>query len=106
MARFYGSVQGNRGQATRLGHTTLDVSAQSYNGDIRVQLYDHEGTDWCRIWAEVHKNRGGGDTFTIYCGPISDLLSTAARKALVLAAATEELRKQTARDPQDTAERR
>jgi len=48
MARFYGTVQGNRGRATRLGHSQLRVSAQSFEGSIIVELFaGREGEKDC-----------------------------------------------------------
>lgn len=34
MSKFYGSVQGNRGAATRGGHSMIKTSAQSWDGSI------------------------------------------------------------------------
>lgn len=40
MARFYGTIQGARGEATRLGHASsgLRVTAQSWEGRVYVNL--------------------------------------------------------------------
>ena len=43
MSKFYGSVQGNRGAATRGGHSMIKTSAQSYNGSVITYLsYDED----------------------------------------------------------------
>ena len=34
MAKFYGSIQGNRGAATRMGNSSIKSSVQSYNGSL------------------------------------------------------------------------
>ena len=38
MAKFYGSVIGNRGEATRLGHTRIKTAARSWDGSIVTEL--------------------------------------------------------------------
>lgn len=44
MAKFYGSVQGNRGAATRMGHSGIKASVQSYDGSVITELsYNDEG---------------------------------------------------------------
>ena len=75
MARFYGTVQGARGEATRLGHanTGLYVTAQSYSGDIVVELYAVGDNDYCRITARNHVGKAYQHT-ALYDGPITTLL--------------------------------
>jgi hypothetical protein len=59
MARFYGSTQGERGEAHRLGHHSMNVTAASWQGAIRVELYtDADGVERYRI--ERTSWRGGG----------------------------------------------
>jgi hypothetical protein len=91
MARFYGSVQGGRGEATRLGHATsgLRVTAQSYTGDVRVTLYDFKGEDWCRI--SVAKHADCSPAFYLYEGPISRLMDAKARTVMMQAMACDML---------------
>ena len=44
MAKFYGSIQGNRGAATRMGHQSIKSSVQSYDGSVITELsYNDEG---------------------------------------------------------------
>lgn len=84
MARFYGTIQGSRGPASRLGHKHLEVNARSYSGDVRVTLYapDAESsTDHVCIAARDHDS--SGDTVTLYRGPIRDLLAPHGREELV-----------------------
>lgn len=38
MAKFLGSVEGGRGEATRLGHKFLRTTAASWHGAVDVQL--------------------------------------------------------------------
>jgi len=84
MARFYGTVQGGRGRATRLGHATsgLSVTAQSYSGDVIVNLCDAEGDDHVHIYVRDHS---GGRSKLIYHGPITQLLDQSERKTMLTA---------------------
>ena len=38
MAKFYGQVQGNRGSATRVGHSRIQASVQSHRGSVITEL--------------------------------------------------------------------
>jgi hypothetical protein len=43
MSKFYGSIQGNRGAATRGGHSIIKSTVQSYDGSIINYLsYDDD----------------------------------------------------------------
>jgi hypothetical protein len=70
MARFRGTVVGNRGTASRLGHTKggLRVQARSWNGDVQTLLYDKDGEDW----ATVILTNGKGSSIVLYRGPLAD----------------------------------
>lgn len=74
MARFYGTVQGGRGQASRLGHGTtgLTVKAMSHSGDLVVELFDADGEDHCEIRVRRHHSMANGHL--LYRGPIAALL--------------------------------
>lgn len=91
MARFYGTVHGGRGVASRLGHATsgLDVTAQSNSGDVTIRLYDQNGEDYVCIGARGHMNRHG--EFVLYDGPVADLLDRGARIRLLKNAVLDEL---------------
>ena len=84
MARFYGTVQGGRGMATRLGHATsgLHVTAQSFTGDVEVWLQDCNGEDHVTINVVPHAGSVGSGK-TLYSGPFSALMSQTGRKTLV-----------------------
>lgn len=90
MARFYGTVQGVRGEATRLGHASsgLRVTAQSYSGDVCIRLYANGDIDCVEIQVEGHGCSRGK---TIYRGPIRDLLEDDARRTMLHALVQEEL---------------
>jgi hypothetical protein len=50
MARFFGSTQGERGEAHRLGHRSMNVTAASWKGAIQVQLWiDDDGVEHYRV---------------------------------------------------------
>lgn len=48
MAHFFGSLQGQRGEATRLGSKAsgLQITAASWNGAIHVELFERDGKDY------------------------------------------------------------
>jgi len=73
MANFYGTVQGGRGKATRLGHNYLDVTAQSYEGSVIVRLFELDGTQHASI--RVGAGSTGQGTYSLYSGPIKGLFS-------------------------------
>lgn len=52
MARFYGSMQGTRGQATRMGSAKsgFDAHIRGWTVGVRVQLRDEEGHDVVYIY--------------------------------------------------------
>jgi hypothetical protein len=56
MARFYGTLQGARGEATRLGHASsgLHTTTSSWSGRVRAVVYDRDGEDHIRMAAEQH----------------------------------------------------
>ena len=43
MSKLYGSIQGNRGAATRMGHSSIKSSVQSYDGSVITYMsYDDD----------------------------------------------------------------
>lgn len=74
MAQFRGTVQGHRGQASRLGSKSsgLDVDAQSWEGAVKTRLW-HEtlgdnDSDFVRV--TMHKHYGQGEERVLYYGPV------------------------------------
>lgn len=63
MAHFRGVVEGSRGSESRLGSKAsgLAVVAQSWDGQIRVDLFDRDGVDHVRIVAQPNSGMYGGD---------------------------------------------
>lgn len=60
MAHFYGTIQGSRGEASRLGteRSGLRAKIASWQGAVSVQLYSRDGLDCARI--SLTKHRGSG----------------------------------------------
>lgn len=75
MAMFYGSVQGARGEATRLGHsnTGLRASAQSWAGSVIVNIYHNIADDKICVDISVAPGSAKSGGFTLYSGPIQNL---------------------------------
>jgi hypothetical protein len=72
MAKFYGSCQGDRGEATRLGHTGLITTAASWDGCIKVELKERDGVIWADVWSDTW--HGSGRKQDIYSGPVGALI--------------------------------
>lgn len=71
MAHFYGSVQGARGEASRLGHKSsgMATTAASWKGSVHTYLYEEGGVDMCRV--ELRPWNGAGVNRLLYEGPIN-----------------------------------
>ncbi len=71
MAHFRGTIQGARGEASRLGGKSsgLQITAASWQGAVCVDLYEKDGVDMARICLALHTN-GAGSHHEIYNGPI------------------------------------
>lgn len=72
MAHFYGTVQGNRGRASRTGSKAsgIETWAAAWHGAIHTECYDRDGQEWARIrhrpWL------AGGANVTLYDGPLTE----------------------------------
>lgn len=75
MAHFYGTLQGSRGKASRLGTKRSDLStvAASWEGAVSVCLYHNEttGQDCARV--ALMPWHGRGVDRVIYDGPVSGM---------------------------------
>jgi len=63
MARFYGSMQGTRGEATRMGDTKngFDAHVRGWNVGVRITCrVDKDGKDVIEVWETGGSNRPGG----------------------------------------------
>lgn len=69
MSKFYGTVQGQRGRATRCGHFDITTHAASWAGAVRTRLSDRNGTIWATV--ETQSWHGHGERQLIYDGPLN-----------------------------------
>lgn len=69
MARMYGSVQGSRGVAHRLGHNKMTTYCATVSGAIRCEAFvGPKGEDY--VFVTMEPWQGSGMRRTIYRGPI------------------------------------
>jgi len=65
MSRFYGSIQGTKGEATRCGDSKNGIHGHvrgwNLGGMVRMFVNEH-GEDVCRIWV-TSGSQGGGEHF-------------------------------------------
>lgn len=73
MAQFRGTIQGRRGEASRLGDKSsgLHVEAQSWDGKVVIELShdDDKNVDVARVTLRQH--HGAGTYRLLYEGPVS-----------------------------------
>jgi hypothetical protein len=71
MARFYGSLQGNRGEATRMGtaRSGLSTYTAGWDGAVRVVIEDRDGVDYVTV--QLTKWQGSGTYRLLYEGPVN-----------------------------------
>jgi len=69
MAEFYGSCQGERGEAHRLGHWGMRVVAASWHGGIAINL-SKDANDNVHAVVEMINWHGNGRNRVLYRGPI------------------------------------
>ena len=79
MAHFYGSIQGSRGKASRLGTKTsgLTLVAASWQGAIQTYLYEQDGEDRARV-SFIQWHNGAGINKVLYDGPVNGAPETQA----------------------------
>lgn len=72
MAHFYGTLKGNRGEASRLGSKASGIKAciASWEGAVTVVLWhDAEtGVDMASVY--LNKHHGAGTDQPLYYGPV------------------------------------
>jgi hypothetical protein len=61
MAHFYGTLQGWRGEASRLGTKTsgLETVAAGWNGAIKTEIFHRDGRDMYRVTLMPWKGSAG-----------------------------------------------
>jgi hypothetical protein len=75
MSRFYGTVQGSRGQATRCGNngSGITTEAAAWGGCIEVQVHeDLFDPKWDRFVIRMMPWQSNGDAILIATGTIGD----------------------------------
>jgi hypothetical protein len=63
MARYRGTVQGNRGEASRTGSTVSGLKVSANGWDLGVDVYldaDENGEDFAEVWLTAGSNATGG----------------------------------------------
>lgn len=65
MAKLYGSVQGNWGEATRLGNERLTARAQGWNSGVTVEAFATTPDTREFILTENGGSNGTGGTFSL-----------------------------------------
>ena len=63
MARFYASIKGSRGEATRMGSASSGISGHVRGWDVgaRVEVDDENGQDVVRVYRTGGSNGGSGE---------------------------------------------
>ena len=61
MAQFYANIQGNRGEATRMGTKSSGIEGhiRGWHIGVKVNCYHKDGKDYVKIW----KTGGSSDSF-------------------------------------------
>jgi hypothetical protein len=73
MAHFYGTLQGARGQASRLGtrNSGLRVEACSWQGKVVVTMRSRDGVDYAEV--SLQRHQGHGTSLVVYDGPVAGM---------------------------------
>lgn len=71
MSHFYGTLIGNRGEATRCGTKASGITtfAASWAGAVHATVYLRDGVDWARV--SLTAWQGAGVDRLLYDGPVS-----------------------------------
>lgn len=86
VAHFYGTLQGHRGMATRLGTKVsgLTVEAMSYEGTVETELYRCDGKDYARVVLRSHPDDGHRLRRLLYDGPVDPAKNAEGRHPSIL----------------------
>lgn len=71
MSKFYGTVQGQRGKATRAGHHSITTEAASWEGAVRVHVYHDEDRGQDVAIVSLTRWHGEGSQRVLWEGPVS-----------------------------------
>lgn len=72
MAKFYGTIQGARGPATRLGHKSIKAAVQSFDGSIITELTYAEDKLMVRVSTDSGSSAYGS---TIFWGTFEEFVN-------------------------------
>lgn len=73
MAHFYGTIKGNRGEASRLGTSSsgFRATACSWQGKVVVDLVHNEKTDVDMVTVSLQPHNGAGRSLLLYDDAVS-----------------------------------
>ena len=69
MAHFMARIKGQRGEASRLGHSSIWAHVASWQGAVSVTLTRRGEVDWAEVRLTPH--HGSGVRRVLYDGPVS-----------------------------------
>jgi hypothetical protein len=83
MSHFYGTLNGNRGEATRCGSkdSGMTTYCASWSGAVHCQAHYNEKTDEDWVLVELVPWHGHGTNKVLYDGPISGAEDALKRQA-------------------------
>ena len=77
MAKFYGSIQGNRGAATRMGNSLIKSSVQSWDGSL-ISCMSYNGD---KLMLELSVSKGSASCGkTIFYGTFEEFVNKFEKK--------------------------
>lgn len=77
MAKFYGSLQGNKGAVTRMGNSMIKSSVQSWNGSL-ISCMTYEGD---KLMLELCVSEGSSSSGrTIFHGTFEEFINKIEKK--------------------------
>jgi hypothetical protein len=73
MSHFYGTLKGNRGEASRCGtkDSGMETYCASWRGAVRCKAYLKDGRDFVRV--ELTTWNGSGTQELLYDGPMGGI---------------------------------
>jgi len=79
MSHYYGTLQGNRGKATRCGtkKSGIETWAASWEGAIRVFMWHDKETGYDRVRIELKPWQWAGESALLFDGTLQELNAAA-----------------------------
>lgn len=72
MAKFYGTIQGNRGVATKTGSKNMLAAVRSYDGSVITNLY-YNDKDELSIRIDIEEDSTSYGQHTYFNGTVDEL---------------------------------